>query len=687
MSLNLLLLTSAMDCGGAETHIAALAATLVAEGHRVTVASAGGRLLPVLAEAGVAHRSLPLDKKTPWALLRAKRRLKRWIKKEGFDLVHAHARVAAALASPLCRACRVPFLTTAHARFRSGGMRRRLSAWGEQTIAVSEDIKQYLIDEYRIPSHRITVIPNGIDTRRFSPGDRTGSDGTIRLLFCSRLDRDCARGAFLLCRMAPFLKEVCPTLEIRLAGGGNALPQLKRLAERINRGAGKPFVFLQGRVDDPRSLYRAADGVVGVSRVALEAMACGVPVILAGNEGMLGLSDERILPLASAGNFCCRDASPMTEEGLRREVLRLLAMSPPARERLGKSLCEYVRRHHSLLAMTRATEQVYGELSMQRPADGPADGVFCGYYGYGNMGDDALLRAAIGRAEATYPDYTLSALTRRGKRDVPFYGIRCVSRWNPFAVVRELRHAKLLVFGGGTLLQDRTSLRSLLYYSALLRFAHRRGLTVELWGNGIAPPRTAIGERLIPACLGYCHRIGLRDGASLAWALSHEVEPSAGKYLLEPDLALSTPPATPGRIDFLCDRYGLGPPPRGQAPRGFGMVALRGDLPPGYQNILFSWLITLRAEQMRLLFVPMCPDTDTKISRRLASLFGAKVAADLSPSDFVGLASRARIVCGTRLHALVFAAAAETPFVGFGNDPKIEAFCRERGGVFFTDLY
>jgi polysaccharide pyruvyl transferase WcaK-like protein len=39
------------------------------------------------------------------------------------------------------------------------------------------------------------------------------------------------------------------------------------------------------------------------------------------------------------------------------------------------------------------------------------------------------------------------------------------------------------------------------------------------------------------------------------------------------------------------------------------------------------------------------------------------------------------------LHSLIFAAAAGTPFVGFGSDPKIEAFCREHGGVFFTDLY
>ncbi len=688
MSLNLLLLTSALDCGGAETHICALCTTLAARGHHVTLVSAGGELTRSLAGSGVTHRVLPLNKKNPLSLLCARRKLSVLLKKGRFDLIHAHARIPAALVAPLAKKRNLPLVTTVHARFGGGKLKRRLSRWGERSVAVSEDLKQYLIDGYAIPSHRISVIPNGIDTRHFSPSPgKEASDGTVRLVFVSRLDRDCSRAAFLLCRMAPALKEACPSLELHLVGGGNALPALRRLAEAVNRRAASPFVFLAGKVSDPRPLYRAADGVIGVSRVALEAMACGVPVVLAGNEGMLGLLGERLLPAASAGNFCCRDGEVLTEEGLRAELLRFLSLSPRRRQALGSTLCEYVRRHHSLSAMVEATEELYSEVLSLRPVKHPADVVLCGYYGYGNMGDDALLQAAIRRASETFPDCTLSALTRRGRKDTPLFGIRCVRRFRPLAVRRELRHAGRLIFGGGTLLQDRTSLRSLLYYASLLFYAHRRGLRIELWGNGLIPPETGCGERLIPACLWRCDRIGLRDGASLAWALSQGSLPVGTKVISEPDMALNTPPASGSRTDFLCRRFGLLPPPGGNAPRGFGIVALRGGMGPGYQRILMSWLTTLRAEQMRLLFVPMCPDEDGRICRRLAALFGAPVAEHLSPSDLVGLCSRARIVCGTRLHALIFAAASETPFVGFGNDPKIESFCREHGGVFFTDLY
>ncbi len=681
MSIKLLMLTSSLECGGAETHVCALARSLAERGHRVTVASAGGSLAAELRGAGISHRKLPLNRKNPISLLYCHLALKSLMRRERYDLIHAHARISARIAAPLAKKRGIPLVTTAHARFRSTGWRRRSSRWGERVISVSEDLKQYLIEEYRYPSDHIRVIPNGIDTDHFAP-PTAPSDGPLRLLFLSRLDRDCSRSAFLLCHMAEELKMRCPSLEIRIGGGGDALPALRRLVDSVNRRAEAPFLFLCGTVSDPLPLYQAAHGVIGVSRVALEAMSCGVPVILAGNEGMIGLLEPHRLNEACATNFCCRGSQPLRKEELKREVLRLISLTREERSRLGATLSEYIRQRHSLAVMTDGVEDFYGEVLSMRPAREPAQAVLCGYYGYGNVGDDALLSAAIRRAAAQYPDHTLSALTRNGKKDVPRFGIRCVSRLNPFALRRELRHAKLLILGGGTLLQDQTSLRSLCYYVWILRYAHRRGLRIELWGNGLGVPRTEKGESLIAAALRYCHRIGLRDNPSLAFALSHLPEEGRGRLILEPDLALGTEPAPSSRIDFLCRHYRLKP-----TSDGFGIVTVRGGIGQGYLKILISWLVMLRGERIRLLFVPMHPEEDGRLCRRLAAMFGAKPAVGLSPSDLVGLMSRARIVCGMRLHSLIFAASAGTPFVGFGSDPKIEAFCRENGGVFFTDLY
>ncbi|MBR2353366.1 MAG: glycosyltransferase [Clostridia bacterium] len=680
--MNLLLLTSSLGCGGAETHIVSLAKELVRRGHQVTVASAGGALTQALSEGGVKHRTISLSKRNPFSLLMARHDLRRLLKKECFDLIHAHARIPAALASPLAKKKRIPLVTTVHARFRSGFFPCRFSRWGERSVAVSEDLKHHLSTVYHVPSDHIRVIPNGIDTQIFCPNPKATDDARLRLVFVSRLDKDCSRGAFLLCRMAKRLLKKCPHLEICIAGGGDALPALRRLVNRINEEVGTRLIRLCGYVEDLRPLYHSADGVIGVSRVALEAMACAIPVILAGNEGMLGLANGKTVSRAAASNFCCRDGKSLNEDALEHEILRLLSMSREMRARLGQALADYVKRRHDLSVIVKQTEDFYRQALARRPSATPADLILCGYYGYGNVGDDALLHAAICRAEEQYPDYTVSALTRRGKKDEARFGIRCVRRTNPLAVAKELRHARVLVFGGGTLLQDQTSLRSLLYYAALLRLARRHGLRTELWGNGLSIPRTAKGEQLIVKCLLSCHHIGLRDSWSLAWGLSHTPDGVRGRFFLEKDLAEGTPSCSVSRTDYICRLY----LPQ-EAPLGFGIVTVHGRIGRGYLKILLSWLSVLRGEGIHLVFVPMLPEEDERLCRRLAALYRGTVTSDLSPSDLVGLMSRARIVCGMRLHSLVFAASAGTPFVGFGNDPKIESFCRERGGIFFTDLY
>ena len=62
-----------------------------------------------------------------------------------------------------------PFVTTAHWVFNTGYGLKYITDWGEKTVAVSEDIKTYLMDNYHIPSGDINVTINGIDTEKFSP--------------------------------------------------------------------------------------------------------------------------------------------------------------------------------------------------------------------------------------------------------------------------------------------------------------------------------------------------------------------------------------------------------------------------------------------------------------------------------------------------------------------------------------
>ena len=162
--MKILMATMGLDIGGAETHIVELAKELKAEGHDIVVASNGGVYVPEIVAAGIRHYQVPMHRRDAGCMLRSRKLLKEIIRTERPDVVHAHARIPAFLCGTLQRTMKFPFVTTAHWVFTTKGGLRYLTNWGQRTVAVSDDIKAYLIREYGVPEEHISVTITGIDT-------------------------------------------------------------------------------------------------------------------------------------------------------------------------------------------------------------------------------------------------------------------------------------------------------------------------------------------------------------------------------------------------------------------------------------------------------------------------------------------------------------------------------------------
>ena len=167
--MKILMVTTGMDIGGAETHISELCFALKKRDISVFVASAGGVYVSKLQENGIPHITLPLNRKTPAALYKAMQGLEKLIRQEKFDIVHAHARIPAFLCGKLRRRYGFHFITTDHLDFKVTPLLKKLTDWGEFTFAVSEDLREYLKKNYNLNPQRIALTVNGIDTDRFSP--------------------------------------------------------------------------------------------------------------------------------------------------------------------------------------------------------------------------------------------------------------------------------------------------------------------------------------------------------------------------------------------------------------------------------------------------------------------------------------------------------------------------------------
>ena len=105
----------------------------------------------------------------------------------------------------------------------------------------------------------------------------------------------------------------------------------------------------------------------------------------------------------------------------------------------------------------------------------------------------------------------MSAHPKKTRR---FYLVDAVNRFRLFAIRRKLKEAKLFLFGGGNLLQDKTSTHSLLYYTKMLHEADRCQAPIMVFANGIGPLSATKNIYRVKEALSLAESISLRDGYS-----------------------------------------------------------------------------------------------------------------------------------------------------------------------------
>jgi polysaccharide pyruvyl transferase CsaB len=493
------------------------------------------------------------------------------------------------------------------------------------------------------------------------------------------MDHDCSLGAQLLCRIAGRLNDEFPDVKITLVGGGSEFERIRALAEGINTVCGRAVVEAVGARGDIERLLSQADIFVGVSRAALEAASCGLPVILCGNEGYTGILSEDNIPAHS--NFCGRGCPLPDAEALYRDVRRLLLMSQKERRALGNFGREYVITHNSSDLTAKSVVEVYETVlnNRQKARRGNRVMAICGYYGFGNAGDNAILDSLLSGLKKYAPEVRPVVLTANTRACRKRFGIDCVSRTSPFSVFCLLRRASYFVLGGGTQLQDATSPRSLRYYLTISRTALFLGCRLIIAGSGLGPLYSRRARRKVAALLRKAVFIGLREPSAYDMLRSLGADPRRASVYA--DLGLLTTPASCDRVNFLLTKYAE----KGSAERKnrYIGISLRRDFSsrtrqndPAYIFRVASALdgVCDRLHAIPLFFV-LAPE-DRKITIEVMSRMknAGVVFPSLIPSEITGILARCLVAVGMRLHLLVFALAVGLPAVGIACDPKIGAF-------------
>jgi polysaccharide pyruvyl transferase CsaB len=302
--------------------------------------------------------------------------------------------------------------------------------------------------------------------------------------------------------------------------------------------------------------------------------------------------------------------------------------------------------------------------------------VISGYYGFGNAGDEAMLTAMIEALGDVDPAVGITVLSGCPADTRRRHGVKAVFRLNYPEIIGALRKSDLLISGGGSLLQDVTSDRSLYYYLSIMMLAKTLGKPVMLYAQGIGPVRGAMAKGAMRHIGNMVDLITVRDEGSHGELAALGVAVPPIHVTADPVLALHQVDKGIGRA-ILRERSLEGTAPL------IGISVREWKDWAYYKSVLAEAADRLVGEcGARLVFLPMQWPGDIDVARRIVGRMrqpAALLEAEYTTSELLSLVGNLDMLIGIRLHALIFAAVMQVPLVGISYDPKIDRFLETLG--------
>lgn len=285
--------------------------------------------------------------------------------------------------------------------------------------------------------------------------------------------------------------------------------------------------------------------------------------------------------------------------------------------------------------------------------------VLCGAYGMDNAGDDAVLAAILQDMRRLEQDIPVTVLARRPASVSKHFGVSTVHPLNIFRWFFAMTRARLFLSGGGTLLQDVTSRRSLWYYLLTIALAKKAGCAVQLYGCGVGPFLRDSSREYTRKTLNSCADvITLRDEESMETLINLGVTEPRMLLAADPALRLATPP--------------------GERERKLGLVVRAW--PDFWLRVpAFAAAARYAYERYKLPTVLIClaPEDRTAAGSVAKALDAEGIPCSISLHP--RRVGRMALVLSMRLHGLIFALRDGAPAAGVSYDPKVFSFCREAG--------
>ena len=599
-------------------------------------------------------------------------KLSRYVRDGGFDIIHAHGARANFISMMIKPFVKVPTITTMHSDYKldfTDKLYKKIFYTVLNSIAlrtidyyigVSEEFKRMLINR-GFDESRVFSVYNAVDFKRelyFCEKDeflrRFGLENNK--IFVGLIGRmDYVKGHDIFLRAAAEVLKQRDDIVFLMAGEGFEEANLRKLV--LSLGIEKNVVFT-GFVNDIFSFINTIDINVCASRSE------SFPYMLL--EGAMMKKATVSTNVGGIAEMICDNMGFLVPEGdyvqLAEKIL-VYAGDAELRALHGENFYNYAKANFSKERLQKKSIEIYETvLQREKAANRVFDIMLSGYYGYANSGDDALLDAVITSLRREREGLSIIVLSRNPQATMRDYGVFSINRLNFFLVRRYMKRTRLIVYGGGSHMQDITSTRSLVYYTFLIHMAKYMKMRVMLYGNGIGPLAKVRNAKKARNALEVCDYVSLRDPMSLEYVNQLGVQ--------NPNVVVSVDPVI--SVEYEEDDFAAA------GAEKFFIVSLR---PWQFNEALFLDKIVEAIDYtankyglmpvlvpLHMMDVAILKEAAKKLNRHMifSEVFTYK--------KIMSIVSRAEFAMCMRLHALIYAARVGVPIIGLVYDPKVANF-------------
>ena len=685
-------LISGGDVGGAKTHVLSLL-----EGLRKTQQVR----LVCFTEGEFAQdaRRLGIDTLVMQTGVAASlRALAEMIRRERFEIIHCHGSRANMIGAILRRKVNIPIVTTVHSDYRLDYMGRPLSRLTYGTIntlalrlfdyhiGVSDAMAQLLISRGFDPQTMFSIY-NGVEFTGHEPkrsreeffrsiGLQTDEDSVV-FGIAARLNP--VKDIATLIRAFSLAVQRCPQMRLVIAGDGEERKMLESLARELCPEGSCVFA---GWVQDTDSFYAALDvnTLTSLSETfsyvltegarqrcaTIATNVGGIPYII--ENGVTGLLFEP------------KDVTTLSAHMVH------MAENAAFRRQMGQNLYEKASAEFTVSATVERQIDIYQTILRRKNAPRKKRGgvTICGAYGKGNAGDDAILKAILRQLRSIDADCPIYVLSHNPMQTKLRYHVGSVHAFDPFAFLPVMHRTKLYLNGGGSLIQNQTSTRSLLYYLLNIRLAKKTGNRVLMYGCGIGPVNGKLWRRISSRVINLCvDAITLREDLSAEELRTMGVD--RPKIFVTADPALMLESGSEGAVDGYLLGQNLNPDGK------YALFVLRAWKGFSEKKEAFIACANYVNQKYGLtpIFFALEPDTDEAPCRQVAQQLRCDSRILCAPEDeklIIGMMKKMRVVVSMRLHTLIFASSVGTPLAAVSYDPKVTGFMRYIGQKHCVDF-